>query len=104
MKARLPMLIAVMVYCIFFATKIAPNAPVVQTSEMKTRQDNREPLSPFKERAGYIIFILTTIALIFQRQIGVETWVICVTGAVAMVTFGVLTDFRDNHLAQSLHR
>lgn len=92
MKARLPMLIAVMVYCIFFATKIAPNAPVVQTSEMKTRQDNREPLSPFKERAGYIIFILTTIALIFQRQLGVETWVICVTGAVAMVAFGVLTE------------
>ena len=92
MKARLPMLIAVMVYCIFFATKVAPNAPVVQTSEMKTRQDNREPLSPFKERAGYIIFILTTIALIFQRQIGVETWVICVTGAVAMVAFGVLTE------------
>ena len=41
MKARLPMLIAVMVYCIFFATRLAPNAPVVQTTEMKTRQDNR---------------------------------------------------------------
>ena len=92
MKARLPMLIAVMIYCIFFATRLAPSAPVVQTSEMKTRQDNREPLTPFKERAGYIIFILTTIALIFQRQIGVDTWVICVTGAVAMVTFGVLTE------------
>lgn len=92
MKARLPMLIAVMIYCIFFAAKIAPNAPVVETTEMKTRKDNREPLTPFKERAGYIIFILTTLALIFQRSLHVDTWVICVVGAVAMVLFGVLTE------------
>ena len=45
-----------------------------------------------KERAGYIIFILTTVALIFQRQLRIETWVICLTGAVAMVLFGVLTE------------
>ena len=92
MKARLPMLIAVMIYCIFFAVKFAPNAPVVQTTEMQDRTDNRAPLTPFKERAGYIIFILTTIALIFQRKIGIDTWVICVSGAVAMVAFGVLSE------------
>ena len=92
MKARLPMLIAVMIYCIFFATKFSPDAPVVQTSELKSRQDNKEALPPFQERAGYIIFILTTVALIFQRQIKVETWVICLIGAVAMVLFGVLTE------------
>ena len=89
MKARLPMLIAVMIYCIFFATKFAPDAPVVQTSEMKTRRDDKAALPAFQ---GYIIFILTTLALIFQRQIKVDTWVICLTGAVAMVLFGVLTE------------
>lgn len=92
MKARLPMLIAVMIYCIFFATKFVPDAPVVQTSEMKTRRDDKAALPAFQERAGYIIFILTTLALIFQRQIKVDTWVICLTGAVAMVLFGVLTE------------
>lgn len=92
MKARLPMLIAVMVYCIFFATRFAPNEPVVKTSQIASKMDNREPLSPFKERAGYIIFILTTLALIFQRSLHIDTWVICVTGAVAMVLFGVLTE------------
>ena len=92
MKARLPMLIAVMIYCIFFATKFAPDAPVVQTSEMKTRRDDKAALPAFQERAGYIIFILTTLALIFQRQIKVDTWVSCLTGAVAMVLFGVLTE------------
>jgi len=92
MKARLPMLIAVMIYCIFFATKFAPDAPVVKTSALGERQDNKEPLSPFKERAGYIVFILTTLALIFQAQLKIDTWVICLTGAVAMVLFGVLTE------------
>ena len=92
MKARLPMLIGVIIYCIFFATKFAPDKPVVAIESVKTREDNREALSPFKERAGYIIFILTTIALIFQPQLKIETWVICVTGALAMVVFGVLTE------------
>ena len=49
MKARLPMLIAVMIYCIFFATKFAPDAPVVQTSEMKTRRDDKAALPAFQE-------------------------------------------------------
>jgi len=92
MKARLPMLIAVMIYCIFFATKFAPDAPVVKTTALEARQDNKEALSPFKERAGYIIFILTTLALIFQAQLKIDTWVICLTGAVAMVLFGVLSE------------
>jgi len=92
MKARLPMLIAVMIYCIFFATKFSPDAPVVKASELGSRQDNKAPLPPFQERAGYIIFILTTLALIFQAQLKIDTWVICLTGAVAMVLFGVLTE------------
>ena len=94
MKARLPMLIGVIIYCIFFATKFAPNKPVVAVTEteVKPRQDSREALRPFQERAGYIIFILTTIALILQPQLKVETWVICVVGALAMVVFGVLSE------------
>ncbi len=92
MKARLPMLICVIIYCIFFATKFAPDKPVVAVSEVKTRKDDKEALSPFKERAGYIIFILTTVALILQQQLHIETWVICITGALLMVVFGVLTE------------
>lgn len=92
MKARLPMLIAVMIYCIFFATRFAPNAPVVKATGIETRKDNKEPLSPFRERAGYFVFFLTTVALILQPQLKVDTWVICLTGALCMVLFGVLTE------------
>lgn len=92
MKARLPAAVAMFIYCVFFSTKFSPAKPPVESNALKARADNREPLSPFKERAGYIIFILTTLALLFQPQLGIETWVICVTGAVAMVVFGVLTE------------
>ena len=92
MKARLPAVIAMFIYCVFISTKVSPAEPPLKGNALQARADNREPLSPFKERAGYIIFILTTIALLFQPQLGIETWVICVTGAVAMVLFGVLSE------------
>lgn len=92
MKARLPAVIAMFIYCVFISTKVSPAEPPLKGNALQARADNREPLSPFKARAGYIIFILTTIALLFQPQLGIETWVICVTGAVAMVLFGVLSE------------
>ena len=92
MKARLPAMIVMFIYCVFLSTKVSPAEPPLKGNALQARADNREPLSPFKERAGYIIFILTTIALLFQPQLGIETWVICVTGAVAMVLFGVLSE------------
>ena len=92
MKARLPMLIVLALYCIFLAPKFAPDAPVVKAGTVESRQDNRAALPAFQERAGYTIFILTTLALIFQVQLGIPTWVICFAGALAMVLFGVLTE------------
>ncbi len=92
MKARLPMLLAVGVYVIFFATKIAPEQPLVPLIEVKGKKDGKEALGPFQERAGYLIFILTTLGLIFQKQVGQPIWVICLAGAVLMVVCGVLSE------------
>lgn len=92
MKARLPAVIVMFIYCVFLSARFAPAKAPLESNALQTRQDNREPLSPFKERAGYIIFILTTIALLFQPQLHIATWVICVIGAVAMVVFGVLSE------------
>ncbi len=92
MKARLPMMIFLALYCIFIAPKFAPDQPVVAMSGVESRQDRREALPPFQEKAGYVIFILTTLALIFQPQLKIQIWVICITGALAMVLFGVLKE------------
>lgn len=92
MKARLPMLIAVTLYCIFLAPKFAPKEPAIKMSAIEARKDTKEALNPFKERSGYLIFILVTLALIFQPTLKIDTWVICLAGALAMVLFGVLSE------------
>lgn len=92
MKARLPMLLAISVYSIFAAPKLAPGEPVVKMSDIEVRKETKAALPAFQERAGYIIFILTTLALLLQPQLGITTWVICLTGALAMVLFGVLSE------------
>ncbi|GAU75967.1 SLC13 family permease [Fusibacter sp. 3D3] len=95
MLVRFPVVIVAAIYCIFFAYKVAPDIE----AEEKDIKENRQkvelpPLGPFQERAGYIIFILTTLALIFQKSIPrgivMPTWLICFIGALAMVLFGVL--------------
>ncbi|MBQ1491461.1 MAG: hypothetical protein IIZ39_05830, partial [Blautia sp.] len=54
MKARLPLLIAICIYAIFFSTRFAPDHPIVATGDVKDTRDKREPLAPFQERCGYI--------------------------------------------------
>ena len=93
MKARFPMVIFVAVYCIFFATKVAPAKPVVAIAGVEAKKkEQRAALAPFQERCGYIIFILVTLGLILQSRLGIDAWVICVAGAVAMVLTGVLSE------------
>ncbi|MGC6174760.1 SLC13 family permease [Lacrimispora sp. 38-1] len=96
MKARFPVLIVCAIYCIFFATKVAPDISVAATADENGRrkQEDQKPLPPFQEKAGYIIFILTTLGLIFQqsipRSIVAPAWMICMVGAILMVVTGVL--------------
>lgn len=37
------------------------------------------------KRGGYLIFILVTRTLIFRHAFRIETWVICLTGALVLV-------------------
>lgn len=92
MKARLPVLIAASLYAIFLAPRFAPDTPVVPLASLEAKRESQKVLPPLQEKCGYIIFILTTLGLIFQRQIGLEIWVICLVGAVAMVVTGVLSE------------
>lgn len=98
MKARFPLVIVCAIWCIFFAAKIAPDREVTRGGEKaaNSRQPAEKPaLKPFQERAGYIIFALVTLALLFQGQIAkvlvAPTWMICFIGAIAMVATGVLS-------------
>lgn len=99
MKARFPVVIAAALYCIFVAVKMAPEkcpvTPAMSDAAGGRKGEEKPALAPFQEKAGYIIFILTTLGLIFQnmipRSIIAPTWLICFTGALLMVLTGVLT-------------
>lgn len=89
MKARLPLLLIVIVYCAFFATRFAPDAPVVKAVEARSAAA-KEPLKPLQEYAGIIIFFGDALALMFASKLGLPNWEITIIGAVLMVVFGVL--------------
>ena len=108
MKARLPLVIVCAVYCIFFATKFAPDTPPVASNlENSRRLEEKQALPPFQEKAGYIIFILVTLALLFQqfipKSIIAPTWMICFIGALLMVVTGVLSGPRSNFINEYAH-
>lgn len=90
MIARLPMLIVSIIYCAFFATKLAPDEPPAAGSLELKKISAKEPLKPLQEYAGIIIFFGDAVALMFADSLGLDSWQISVIGALAMVLLGVL--------------
>ena len=79
MKGRLPLMIIAIFYCALIQPKFSPDEPKA-----------KEPLKPFQEYAGIIIFFADALALMFASTLGLENWEITVIGALAMILFGVL--------------
>ena len=87
---RLPMLVIGLAYGIFVAPKFAPNEPVVLTSGAVKKNAAKEPLKPFAEWSGVVIFFGSAVALIFASKLGLTTWQICLIAALLMVACGTL--------------
>ncbi|WP_193708364.1 SLC13 family permease [Alkalibaculum sporogenes] len=94
MKLRLPLLIIIALYCIFFAIKVSPDKPLTDIEEFELQNAcvAAKPLKPFQEKAGYLIFIFVSVALLFSTQIGMQAWLIVLIGAILMVVTGVLDE------------
>lgn len=90
MIGRLPLLIVCVIYCAFFATKLAPDEPIVAVAAPVSAAKGKAPLKPFQEYAGIIIFFADAVAFMFAQNLGLQNWQITVVGALAMVVFGVL--------------
>ena len=90
MKGRLPLMIIAIFYCALIQPKFSPDEPVVATAESMKTAKAKEPLKPFQEYAGIIIFFADALALMFASTLGLENWEITVIGALAMILFGVL--------------
>lgn len=90
MKGRLPLMIIAIFYCALVAPKFSPDEPVTAVASSLKAAKAKEPLKPFQEYAGIIIFFADALALMFASTIGLENWEITVIGALAMIIFGVL--------------
>ncbi len=96
MKGRLPIAILIMLYAIFIAPKLCPAQPSAEISfadaEKKAKgRKEEEPLDPVREFLGYAIFAVTTLCLIFQKQLGgYAGWQIAFAGAAFVMFSGVL--------------
>ena len=105
--ARLPGVIAVMLYAILLAPKFAPEKPVIETREVKPiGAAGAVKLSPMQEVVGYLVFfgvifglIVTSLQLIKIPVIGedgtttlmkLDTCVFPLIGALLIVAFGIL--------------
>lgn len=94
LKARGITCLVMFLYALFIAPKTCPDQPSVAITLKAASTKNGEgpaPLGPVREVLGYSIFIVTTLALIFQTHLGVESWQIAMTGASLVLVTGVLT-------------
>lgn len=97
MKARFPVVLVCAIYCIFFASRFAPDKQVDEAEAQAAQRKAAEKpaLPPFAETAGVVIFFGVTVALIFNAQItkvlpSATTWVVCMVGAILMIVCGTL--------------
>lgn len=92
--ARIPSLIFVLVYCIFFADRFAPDQPIIplQTIQGGKIGGKKEPLSKAKDIIGLVIFAVVSVALLLSEVIGIPAWAIALGGALLMLLCGILTE------------
>lgn len=82
MKARLPMLVFSILYFAFFAIKLAPEVSPTAIADSAKKAAKKEPLKPFAEKAGIMIFFGDAIALMFADKLHLATWEICLIGGI----------------------
>lgn len=90
--AGLPLALVAVGYVWLVGWKFLPDNPVdFDTIEIKERgAENR--LSPGQEKITYAVILITVLALIFSSQIGVDTWLIAMIGAIVLLLTGVMPE------------
>jgi di/tricarboxylate transporter len=90
MKARLPLMIIAIIWFAIMGPKFAPDLETTALQASEKKAANRKPLSSFSEIAGIVIFFGDALALMFASKLHLQSWEVCVIGALLMVLCGVL--------------
>lgn len=90
-KGRWSAIVLVILWAFFIAPKYTLEKPATAIVGMEGKKAEGSALSTGKDWLGSLVFILTILALIFNSQLGLASWLIVLTGCVLLLLFGVLT-------------
>lgn len=89
---RLPGIVIVCIYIMTVGLRLAPDEPpaAIAAAAAEIKKTEEEPLAPFQEKCGYVIFFATCAVLLVSGSLGLQPWLVALAGAVFMVLTGVL--------------
>ena len=90
-KGRWPFFLIVPAWAFTMGYKIAPEKPITDVASVVASGKTKQKLNKFADIAGVVIFFGVVVLCCVSDKIGVETWVICLVGAVLDLVCGVLT-------------
>lgn len=92
-KARFPMIIAIIIYSVFFADRfLEDKGELVVNTQGKGPAQERAPLDPVREALGYGIFFAVVLGLLFEPKLPFSSWQIALAGALLVAFTGVLSE------------
>lgn len=90
---KIPSLIVSVICGAFICPRFAPdNGPLLSENEKKAMENKIAPLDPVREFFGYGIFLAVVICMLLGDRLPLQTWQICVAGALMVVITGVLSE------------
>lgn len=91
LKGRWPLIIVVFLWAIFIAPKVTLDAPVVPIASLETKKKETKPLGKFADVSGVVIFMVVILTFVFNKYVGLPTWLLALAGVLAMIITGTLT-------------
>lgn len=88
----IPMLIAGIVYFVFFGYRLLPDRDTGMAVEQASDKKDFSDVPKWKQVTSVVILILVILAMIFEKYIGVEIQVSACMGACLLVLFGVISE------------
>ncbi|RTQ90959.1 SLC13 family permease [Lysinibacillus telephonicus] len=93
-KVGLPMLIIGILYFSLFGYKLLPNRKDndLDKDSVYSKQIDYSNVPKWKQYAALIVLVLTIVAMIFEKQIGVKLYISAWIGALILVATGVISE------------
>lgn len=93
-KVGLPILVVGIIYMAFFGYKLLPNHSDLELDKdsVFAKHEDYSDVPKWKQNFSFIVLILTVLAMIFEKEIGIKLFVSAWIGGLVLVVSGVLTE------------